>query len=198
MENLKISGYSTLVLSGRGYVLEVEGDINTTKYGILTKDYKITLNGKDVTKEIEIDNNKYAFMNKCFELQHYDEQLHLSKEMQLPPSIYLIPEDTDVNDVKLMSVGYAFPDEKNNLVVADFIFHKDEELESDSFRNDEGLLEPFKLEDETYHNTKDWYDEHYGDEETFILKWEGDGEDDNYEDDEEYEDEDYDDEEDEK
>ena len=188
MENLKVPGYSVLILSGKGYVLEVEGDINLVKYGILTKDYKITLNGKDVTKEIEVENNNYAFMNKCFEIQQYDLQMHLSEELQLPPSIYLIPEDTNVNDIKLMSVGYAFPDEKNNLIVADFIFHEDEELESDSFRNEEGLLKPFTSDEETYPDNAEWYNEHYGDEESFTLKWEGD------EDDEDDYDEDYDDE----
>ena len=189
MENLKVPGYSVLILSGKGYVLEVEGDINTIRYGILTKDYKITLNGIDVTKEVEIDNSKYAFMNKCFELQEYDEQLHLSEEMQLPPSVYLIPEDTNVNDVKLMSVGYAFPHEKNNLIVADFIFHEEEEMESDSFRNEEGLLKPFTSGDETYPNNAEWYYAHIVDEESFTLKWEGDDEEEeNY--DEDYDDED--------
>ena len=192
MENLKVPGYSILVLTGKGYVLEEEGDINTIRYGILTKDYKITLDGKDVTKEIELDSNKYAFMNKCFELQHYDVQMRLSQEMQLPPSIFCIPEGTTVDQIKLMSVGYAFPGEKYNLIVDDFIFLDDEEQVSDSYQNSDGLLEPFTSDDITYHDNQEWYDEHYGDEETFTLRWEGDDDEeeeyDDYEEDNEDED----------
>ena len=167
MEKLNFPGYSTLVLSGNGYIIEGVGDELIQYYAVFTSNLKVEFNGEDVTDKVKTA-DKAQFLASKFMNDIYDGVFYYGDdEMELPKSIFLLPEGTEIEDIKLIPVNGDFRDWDKGGIVADFIDVDDKEQEAQSYQNnvkDQPKLPAFDYEGHKCDDNRDMYSGYYSED----------------------------------
>ena len=167
MENFKVPGYSTLVLSGKGYVIEGVGDELIQYYAVFTSNLKVEFNGEDVTDKVKTA-DKAQFLASTFKNDIYDGLFYYGDdEIELPKSIFLLPEGTEIEEIKLIPVNGDFRDWDKGGIVADFIDVDDKVQEAQSYLNNikgQPELPAFDYEGNNYDSNRDMYENFYSED----------------------------------
>ena len=166
MEKLNFPGYSTLVLSGKGYVIEGVGDENVAFFAVFVNP-KVEFNGEEVTDKVKKADIPQFLSGKFFKWVENAIFYYGDNEIELPKSIFLMPEGTKIDDIELIPINRDFRDWDKGGIVADFIFFEGKELIAQSFRNNiEGLpvLPPFDYEGIKFNHNDHFYNNYYEEE----------------------------------
>ena len=167
MEHLKVPGYSILILSGNGFVIEGVGEDLIQYYAVLTKNLRVELNGEDITDKVSTSERSQFLASKFLEDIYDGEFFYGDDEMELPRSIFLLPKDTKIEDLELIPINGDFRDWDKGGIVADFIYCDGEELQAQSYLNNgKGLpeLPVFNYEGNEFDNNQELYSNYYSED----------------------------------
>lgn len=151
---------SILKLSGKGVIIEGYGE-NGHYRGVFKSDFKVTLNGEDVTDRVTYWEAASAFLVNSLINEDVGDgaymEFNISTEIDLPESVFILPENADIESIELIPVCKDFREPYDEGIVADFIIYDGNVREADSFNNENGLLSKIVYKGQDYDCNQDIY-----------------------------------------
>lgn len=151
---------SILKLSGKGVIIEGYGE-NGHYRGVFKSDFKVTLNGEDITDRVTYWEAASAFLVNSLINEDVGDGAYMvfniSTEIDLPESVFILPENADIESIELIPVCKDFREPYDEGIVADFIIYDGNVREADSFNNENGLLSKIVYKGQDYDCNQDIY-----------------------------------------
>lgn len=151
---------SILKLSGKGVIIEGFGE-NGHYRGVFKSDFKVTLNGEDITDRVTYWEAASAFLVNSLINEDVGDGAYMvfniSTEIDLPESVFILPENADIESIELIPVCKDFREPYDEGIVADFIIYDGNVREADSFNNENGLLSKIVYKGQDYDCNQDIY-----------------------------------------
>lgn len=157
-----------LVITGKGRIIE-GADYQTSRYNAaVTSDLKVLLGGKDVTDKIKraSEDRWPAFISNSICDELYQPDFYLSEDdLNLPPSVFTLPENFEIDKIELIKVYRDFEDFYENGIWVDYIIYDNKVLEADT------LWDDYYGEDDFENNYREYEEIGCDGDETKIFRW---------------------------